>query len=278
MRPASSSREQIAHLILQRLQADNDELRHNFESSREAVGVRHCVIDDLLPPDVAQAIGDRFPQPSDMRLLSSFRERKYTSKALERFDPLMREMTFAVQDPRVVAAVEDITRIPGQLPDATLYAGGLSAMTRGHFLSPHIDNSHEATRRHYRTLNLLYYATPGWRLEDGGNLELWDPAVRKRLTVVSRFNRLVIMETTPTSWHSVSPVVADRVRRCVSNYYFSPFPPVGGGHFHVTSFSAWPEQTFRRAWAAVDNRVRQRLRMLRPGGFARPDVYDKPSR
>ena len=72
---------------------------------------------------------------------------------------------------------------------------------------------------------LLYYVTPGWRLENGGNLELWDCAVRRNVTLVSQFNRLVLMETTPWSWHSVSPVVADGFRCCVSNYYAVSFVP-----------------------------------------------------
>jgi Rps23 Pro-64 3,4-dihydroxylase Tpa1-like proline 4-hydroxylase len=211
-----------------------------------------------------------------MRLMNSFRERKYTSKALDRFDPSMAAITFAVQDRRVIRLIEHITGLSDQIPDSTLYAGGLSAMTHGHFLAPHIDNSHEAGRRWYRTLNLLYYLSPAWGLECGGNLELWDASVRQHITIESRFNRLVIMETTPTSWHSVSPVRVERPRLCVSNYYFSPHSPTGHGYFHVTSFSAWPEEPFKRAWAAVDNRVRQGLRMLRPAGFGRPDVYEDP--
>jgi Rps23 Pro-64 3,4-dihydroxylase Tpa1-like proline 4-hydroxylase len=204
-----------------------------------------------------------------MRLMDSFRERKYTSKSFDKFDPLLADITFAIQDPRVVNAVERITGIREQFPDAQLYAGGLSAMGRGHFLGPHIDNSHDAPRKNYRTLNLLYYLTPDWALENGGNLELWDRRVQRHTTIVSRFNRLVIMETNPWSWHSVSEVTVDRLRCCVSNYYFSPRSPTGQDYFNVTAFSARPEQKVRRALAWADGRVRQAVRRVIPAGLGR---------
>lgn len=269
-----ADRETLVQLVVQRLEAEESRAREAFEASRLEVGVRYCAVDDLLPLDLAHAIHDRFPEPQDMRLMDSFREKKYTSKDFSRFDPLMEAITFAIQDPRVLAVVERITGIRSQQPDASLYAGGLSAMTQGHFLCPHIDNSHEGSRQRYRTLNLLYYVSPDWTLENGGNLELWDRQVRQRTTIVSKFNRLALMETTPTSWHSVSEVTVDRTRRCVSNYYFSPTSPTGREYFNVTSFSAWPHQPLRRVLARADNLLRQGLRALVPGGLGRKDVYE----
>lgn len=276
MSPAPLTRAALTDLICARLTSCEDQLRADFEASAEAVGVRHVVVDDLLPVEIAERIHAAFPQPSAMRLMESFRERKYTSKSFDQFDPLMADITFAVQDPRVVEIVERITGIREQIPDSSLYAGGLSAMVKGHHLGPHIDNSHEATRRYYRTLNLLYYVTPGWSLENGGNLELWDQRVQKNVTLVSRFNRLAIMETTPTSWHAVSPVVADGTRCCVSNYYFSPRSPTGQDYFNVTSFSARPEQPLLRLLARADNGLRQGLRALVPQGLGKKDVYEGP--
>jgi Rps23 Pro-64 3,4-dihydroxylase Tpa1-like proline 4-hydroxylase len=213
-----------------------------------------------------------------MRLMDSFRERKYTSKSFDKFEPLMSDITFAIQDPRVVAIVEKITGIKDQIPDAHLYAGGLSAMGRGHFLGPHIDNSHDGLRKHYRTLNLLYYVTPDWSLECGGNLELWDRDVERLTTIVSRFNRLVIMETNPWSWHSVGEVAVDQLRCCVSNYYFSPTSPTGNDYFNVTSFSARPEQKLLRVVAWADNKLRQAVRFFAPGGVGKKDIYQGPTK
>ena len=272
------SREALVGLILKRLEPLVGVLSQDFEGSINEVGIRYCVIDDLLPNEVALRISGAFPNPESMRLMSSFREKKYTSKSFDMYDPLAGDMTFAFQDPKVIEVVERITKIKNQIPDPSLYAGGLSSMVKGHFLGPHIDNSHDGSRKFYRTLNLLYYVAPGWNLECGGNLELWDHTVTKNATIVSRFNRLAIMETTPISWHSVSELKTDEIRKCVSNYYFSAFSPTGIDYSNVTSFSARPEQPFRRIIARLDNNFRQAIRKIVPDGLGKKDVYLGPKR
>ena len=44
------------------------------------------------------------------------------------------------------------------------------------------------------------------KIENGGNFELWNDDRSSPLTIVSEQNRLVVMETTRFSWHSVSKV------------------------------------------------------------------------
>jgi Rps23 Pro-64 3,4-dihydroxylase Tpa1-like proline 4-hydroxylase len=264
---------QLTQLVLGRLESESERLREQFNDSISQVGVRYCTVENLLPVEIATQIHAVFPAAKQMRLLSSFRERKHTAKNLEEFDPLLADCAFAIQDAQVVERVERISGIQEQIPDSSLYAGGLSVMTRGHFLNPHIDNSHDASGKYYRTLNLLYYVSPGWSIEFGGNLELWDRTVRKSVTIPSGFNRLVIMETNPSSWHSVSGVKVDQPRCCVSNYYFSARSPIGRDYRNVTSFTARPEQTVRRAVARVDNALREAVRVMVPGGIGKKDVY-----
>ena len=214
---------------------------------------RYAVIDDLLPVSMANEIASAFPtDDTHFAMRDSFRERKRTSTRFDQLPSILKSITFAFQEAETASAIATDLELPDMTGDPTLYAGGLSIMRRGDFLNPHIDNSHEASRSRYRRVNLLYYATPGWRLENGGNLELWDDRVSRPVTIPSLFNRLVIMETNRNSWHSVSPVVVDKPRCCVSNYYFSPLSPDGSDYFHITSFSARPEQKVRRVVAQVD--------------------------
>lgn len=271
-------REEIVQLILDRLEQERDTLRAQFSASAVAVGVRYCVVDDLLHEPLARRINESFPEVAKMRLMDSFRERKYTSKKFDEFDPLLGDVTFAFQDSRVVQAAEAFTGIREEVPDSSLYAGGLSAMARGHFLGPHIDNSHEALRNFYRTLSLLYYVTPDWSMECEGNLQLWNREVARHETIVSRFKRLVIMETTPTSWHAVSEVKVDALRRRVSNYYFSPRSPTGAEYFNVTTFSARPEQKALRVLSCIDNKLRQAIPIVAPSGLAKSDVHQDPDK
>jgi Rps23 Pro-64 3,4-dihydroxylase Tpa1-like proline 4-hydroxylase len=215
------------------------------------------MVDNVLPPELCMAAFNAFPKDANGFVqLDSFKERKKTSVNLEEFDPILSAITYSFQDKEIVSLVSNIIGFEQIEPDPMLYAGGLSIMAAGDFLNPHIDNSHDAKRQKYRRLNLLYYVSPDWKLEDGGNFELWDGKRVVQKTLVSRANRLVVMETTKTSWHSVSPVVADKLRCCISNYYFSTISPDESDYYHVTSFSGRPGQNFKKALGVVDNALR----------------------
>lgn len=269
------ARENLVGLILKRLDRDLDALQADFACTDRGVTARYAVIDDLLPAEWAERIAAAFPDSREMRLLDSFREKKYTSKSLDRFDALIRDVTFAFQDERVIAKVAEITGLRDAIGDPHLYAGGLSSMERGHFLNPHIDNSHDGEQQNYRVLNLLYYVTPEWKADNGGSLELWDDHVTRPLEIPSLFNRLVLMSTGDKTWHSVNEVRVDTPRRCVSNYYFSPHSPNGSETSHVTYFMARPEQKLRRVITKVDSELRSMLRRIKRRGFAQRDIYER---
>lgn len=247
-----TSRAGLAAAIAARLERDAEALTQRWEAAHP---FRYVAIDDLLPTDYADRLAARFPSPGQMMLRSSLRERKRVGVAVEDYDPTVADALFAFQDPRVVTAVNKITGHADAVADPTLYASGISVMAQGDFLNPHIDNSHDGDRRHYRVLNLLYYVSRDWSLAHGGNLELWDVDVRHRVTVESRFNRLVLMETHQTSWHSVERVRAAAVRRCVSNYYFAPRPIRGTSYNHVTTFTGRPEEPLKRLLLDVTDGV-----------------------
>jgi Rps23 Pro-64 3,4-dihydroxylase Tpa1-like proline 4-hydroxylase len=264
--------DELSQLIAAKLKLESDKLRAAFQ--RPAIGrTRVAVLDDVLPEDVAASVYRAFPPEGQMRLLSSFRERKYTSKSLERMDRLVHDALFAFQAPRVIEEMAKITGIRDMVGDPRLYAGGISAMTKDQFLDPHIDNSHDAEGKLYRVLNLLYYVTPDWHAEYGGNLELWNEPVRERLEIPSVFNRLVIMETNRTSWHSVNRVRAEGKRCCVSNYYFSPHSPNAVDVSHITFFRGRPEQPLRRLLATADGHARTLLRRVIRRGLGKEDLY-----
>ncbi len=265
--------ETIVGHIIARLKQDKDAISADFHGEKE-IRTKYTAIDELLPPDLALDIYNAFPEVSKMRLLDSFREKKYTSKALDDFDPLIKDATFAFQDERVIDIVSEITGVKDAVGDPYLYAGGISAMETGHFLNPHIDNSHDHEQKNYRVLNLLYYVTPAWKPENGGNLELWDEDVTRATEIPSLFNRLVLMSTGDKSFHSVNEVIAAGRRCCVSNYYFSPHSPNGYETSHVTYFQARPEQTVRRIFTKADSQVRTLLRKVKKSGFSQKDLFE----
>jgi Rps23 Pro-64 3,4-dihydroxylase Tpa1-like proline 4-hydroxylase len=274
-------RKSLAESIVKRIEPSKDIFRQEFSLSGR---IPSFIVDDLLPQDEAREIYEAFPAKDRMVFKKSLREQKSIAAQMNRYNPLLEEIIYAFQEPEIVRLISEITGIRELIPDTHLYAGGISLMTPGDYLNPHIDNSHDKDRLNYRSLNLLYYVTPEWKEEDGGNLELWDegvgPACRRGRkpcrTIHSRFNRLVVMATGKKSWHSVSPVRRGGQRCCVSNYYFSPYPLSGPDYFHVTSFRGRPEEKIKDVILQIDNAARSSVRKIFRKGIVKPThLYEK---
>lgn len=267
------NRKELADNILARMTANREELTSQWQHSSP---IHHFVLDDVLPSGAARRIRNAYPAGNSMRVRKSLRELKYVAAQMDKFDPILEETLFAFQDPRIVALVEEITSLRALEPDELLYAGGISMMAKGHFLNPHLDNSHDKERSRFRVLNLLYYVSPDWRKQDGGNLELWPEGPKSdQITVESKFNRLIVMITNSKSWHSVSRVLSDQQRCCLSNYYFSGQPAEQAEYFHVTTFRGRPEQRLRDVVLRADSALRMGLRKLFPKGAVQTKHYYK---
>lgn len=249
---------QIISLISSRLLEDEADLHNNFFSLNSNTPTKHFIVDNLLPKELVEKTYEGFPDESLYHFKDSFREKKYTFAKLDQLESNLPSLvTDALQSKEIIKIIGNITEIDDLEGDPSLYAGGLSRMDETHFLNPHIDNSHDSTRSKYRRLNVLFYVSPNITEGDGGNFELWDPKVKKPLKIPSLFNRLVVMETTKTSWHSVDNIVSDIQRCCLSNYYFSKSSPDGMSYYHVTSFLGRPSQHIRRNIGRIDNFLRQ---------------------
>jgi Rps23 Pro-64 3,4-dihydroxylase Tpa1-like proline 4-hydroxylase len=246
------NRSEMSQRIAERLRAQSAGLKQVWLDSGP---VKHFFIDDLLPESEALAVSRRFPSTEQLSLKSSLRERKWTGVEVRQYAPCIGECLFAFQQPEVIAAISEVTGLEELEADPTLYASGVSLMAKGDFLNPHIDNSHDGDRRRYRLLNLLFYVTPDWRMENGGNLELWDEKISQPHTILSKFNRLVVMLTNQHSWHSVNRVLATTPRLCVSNYYFGLKPASETAYLNVTTFAGRPEEFIKRPLLKIDATV-----------------------
>jgi len=267
--------QEISDLIYNKILNKKEELTAQFNASKGEIG--YFYIDDLLPEALAEACFKRFPEPSEMRILKSMKEYKHVSAQMDKHDPFLEQVIYAFQDPKIVSLIGEICDIENLNPDESLYAGGLSLMAKDNFLNPHLDNSHDAEREKWRVLNLLYYVTPNWKLENGGHLELWPEGPKKEPVVVaSKFNRLAVMATHQTSWHSVNKVTVDANRCCISNYYFSDYPLKTSDRFHITKFRGRPNQTFVNLILDVDASLRMLIRKVFKKGIRKnPHVYKK---
>ncbi|WNM18746.1 2OG-Fe(II) oxygenase [Flavobacterium capsici] len=269
------NRKIIADLIFETLSNKKTELINNFQNSD--VTIKYFYLDDLLPIEIAIKIHEVFPRPEEMILKKNIREHKYIAAQMNNYNPLLEEVIYSFQDLRIVNLIGEICSISEILPDDNLYAGGISMMGKNQYLNPHLDNSHDKDRNLWRVLNLLYYVTPDWKEEYGGNLELWPNGIEeKQITIHSKFNRLAVMVTHNQSLHSVSPVVFEGYRCCVSNYYFSRNPYLESDRFHVTSFRGRPENRFSDIILRMDSFIRMNLRRIfKKGVKENPHVYKK---
>lgn len=265
MKTLNINRTEIANYIVAKLEQVASEKQKEFHQTGR---IRSFMVDDVLPESLPLEIYNAFPKKEAMTKRNDLREYKYITSQMNLYNPILEEAIYAFQDSRVVSKVSEITGIKELLPDEYLYAGGISLMDKGCFLNPHLDNSHDKDRKNYRILNLLYYVTPDWKLESGGNLELWDGGLKqKQRTIVSKFNRLVVMLTSKSSYHSVSKVVEDGKRCCVSNFYFSPTPVETNDYFHVSSFRGRPEEKLKDIVLKSDTSLRMGIRKFLPKGI-----------
>jgi len=269
------NREKIAELIFLKLKDTEEVLKNHFQETSK--GIAYFYLDAVLPDDVARAIFDKFPHTTDVKVKKSIREYKYVAAQMDQYDPLLEEVIYAFQDQRIVDCISRICGDMKVIPDANLYAGGISIMGKGNYLNPHLDNSHDKDRQLWRVLNLLYYVTPDWVSENGGNLELWPEGLKKEPVIVdASFNRLIVMVTHKKSWHSVNKVTVDKVRCCISNYYFSPEPADTQESFHVTTFRGRPGQFFINKILTIDSTIRMGIRKIFKKGIREnPHVYKK---
>lgn len=265
----------LADFIFEKISSEKKLLMQQFQASKNKIG--YFYIDNLLPEEIVHKMHAVFPKSEKMVLKKSIREDKYVAAQMNQYAPLLEEIIYAFQDKRIVNLVSEICEIENALPDDNLYAGGISMMGHKQFLNPHLDNSHDKDRQLWRVLNLLFYITPDWREEYGGNLELWpDGLNEKQVTIHSKFNRLAVMTTHNDSLHSVSPVVYEGFRCCISNYYFSENPLKKTDSFHVTSFRGRPENKWTDLILKADTFARTLVRKIFKKGIKEnPHVYKK---
>lgn len=139
-----------------------------------------------------------------------------------------RQFFDAIQEPRFLRYLEDVTGIRPILADPMLVGGGLHEIHRGGYLDVHVDfNVHPESQLH-RRLNILFYLNPVWKEGWEGELQLWPADLSVPLAEIAPImNRMAIFETSEVSYHGhPKPLrVPDGVsRRSMAAYYYSTWP------------------------------------------------------
>lgn len=208
----------------------------------------HIVLDDFLPPSVAQEAIDCFPGPRDLSW-QDFNDPQQIKLAYAHAAsmpaPLREILQFANSTP-MLEFLEQLTGIPNLIADPHLLGGGLHQIKRGGHLDVHADFNKHTYFQLDRRLNLLIYLNQDWPEEYGGHFELWDRemthCVKKVLPI---FNRCTIFSTTDYSYHGhPDPLTcpADRSRKSLALYYYTNGRPEDEvSEAHSTLFRQRPE-------------------------------------
>lgn len=196
----------------------------------------HYVIDNTAwDVSLTHVVGE-FPDPSDPRWHTFENEHEHRKQQMDgeaawNVGPACIEVLDAMGRSEFVQRVEDLTGIDGLIPNIT--GGGLHQTIEGGYLGMHTDSTIGFDGNDlYRRVNVLLFLNLAWAPSWGGALRLDTGPGTDFVEIAPRFNRLVIFETTPWTWHGHPESWESYVpRRSLACYYYTEDPPPGfDGH------------------------------------------------
>jgi Rps23 Pro-64 3,4-dihydroxylase Tpa1-like proline 4-hydroxylase len=195
----------------------------------------HVVIPNFLPLDIARAITAEFPKADDIewRLTGPGDSRHTGNKYIEKlgmsnesnFPPLIRHVMNQFYSSSLMSFVEKVTGYENIVADPSFYGCGMHSTGRGGRLMVHADASRHPNPKLEQIVNLIYYATPDWRDEYNGHLELWDKDAKACVKKIKpSYNSAVIFYTGSRSYHGHPVPLAcpkDTRRNSLACYYYT---------------------------------------------------------
>ena len=195
----------------------------------------HAVIDGLWDDDLLEAARREFfyISPSQWRTYGDPEE--YGKRAIDDsalWGSAVRTFFNIAGDPLFRADLEVMTGISDIDPHEA--GGGLHETGENGRLGMHRDFNYNPLDGRPRRLNLLTYLNHDWDCAWGGCLYL---GADRSITVTPIFNRTVLFECGPESWHGhPDPIVGEHLRRSLATYYYTPPGSVDLGDGHSTIY------------------------------------------
>lgn len=233
----------------------------------------HIVLDHFLNQDVAEQALQEFPSLDSTEWVNYLHvnEKKFGKTDLSSFPSTLKAIVQELNSDRFVQFLSGLTGIKGLMSDESLEGGGLHQTCRGGFLNVHADfTGHPHQKDWRRRINVLVYLNKNWEVSYGGQLELWDKKMKRRIKkVMPIFNRCVIFTTDKKTYHGHPiPLACPEgvTRKSIALYYFTK----ESDFFHIrsTDYKPRPHDTFNRIWIYLDrtvlwiyDKIKRRLRI-----------------
>lgn len=189
----------------------------------------HAVIDDVANQHSMWEAKDTFPTKQQLKWFkydNVFEKKLATNQNLP---AIHREILLECNSAEFLQFLEILTGIKGLMADPKFYGGGLHCIERGGKLDIHADYNYHAETKFDRRLNVIIYLNYAWQEQWGGHLELWDKEMTRPVSrILPLFNRMVVFNTTDTSYHGhPEPVECPEYlsRKSIALYYYTNSRP-----------------------------------------------------
>lgn len=211
----------------------------------------HIVIDQFLPDALVSKILENFPQKKVSEEVVF--DGGYLGHHKRQIPPAQcngfnRELFAFFNSAPTLKFLESISGIKGLLPDPYYNGGGFHEISRGGLLGIHADFRLNKQLNLHRRINLLIYLNEGWNESWGGQLELWDKAMKNKVKgIFPHINRCVIFNTDADSYHGHPDALNcpdNMTRKSIALYYYTASTSILDEiPAHGTMYKARPDDT-----------------------------------
>ena len=190
----------------------------------EAKPFPYIAIDDFFPDDIVNEVLKDFSIDDGAWRITLINV-QYKKLEVETFAPASDFLISHMKSSAFVSFLEELTQIPGLVPDPHYFGSGLHQTLPGGHLGIHLDYNFNERIQMWRRINVFLYFNKGWEDAWGGHLELWDADMTHPMVAIAPlFNRLVVFEASEHSWHGHPDPLRcpeNESRKSIAMYYYT---------------------------------------------------------
>ena len=190
----------------------------------------HCIIDNFFKKNVAIQLEKEFPSFNSeiWHEYNNAIEIKKTCNNWNVFPPLTYSIFSYLNSREFLKILEkNVFKKIKLYEDNGLNAGGWHIHKQGGKLNKHLDYNIHPKLNIQRKLNIIIYLNSSWKEEWKGHLGFWgnesiDYPGELKKSILPKFNRAVLFDTTQNSWHGLpEPIMCpkNQYRKSLAVYY-----------------------------------------------------------